>query len=168
MGTPNDGFQLRSTHDSDVACPTTKHADVSGELDILRAGIVERKLMTKIDMRLIPVLTCLYTLAFLDRTNVANAAVFGLAKDLGLHGHQYQTALTIFFVPYILFEIPSNIILKKLKPHVWLSLCMFIFGLVTLCQGLVRNWGGFMTTRFMLGVSEAGLYAGCFYLISMW
>lgn len=87
MGTPNDGFQLRSPYDSDVACPTTKHAAVSGELDILRAGIVERKLMTKIDMRLIPVLTCLYTLAFLDRTNVANAAVFGLAKDLGLRGH---------------------------------------------------------------------------------
>lgn len=73
-------------------------------------------------------------MAFLDRTNIANAAVFNLREDLSLGGLEYNTALVIFFVPYILFEIPSNIILKKLKPHVWLSLCMFGFGLVTICQ----------------------------------
>jgi hypothetical protein len=54
-----------------------------------------------------------------NRTNIANAAVFGLVKDLSLKGTEYNTALTIFFVPYVLFEIPSNVILKKLKPHVW-------------------------------------------------
>lgn len=112
--------------------------------------------MTKIDLRVIPVLSVLYLLAFLDRTNVANAAVYGLAEDLNLRGTQYSTALMIFFIPYVLFEVPSNLILKKLKPHVWLSFCMFMFGLVTLCQGLVQNWGGLMTTRFMLGLFEAG------------
>jgi hypothetical protein len=81
----------------------------------------ERKLVTKIDLRVIPVLSILYLLAFLDRTNIANAAIYGLVKDLGLKGIQYNTALTIFFVPYVVFEIPSNIILKRLKPHVWLS-----------------------------------------------
>lgn len=123
--------------------------------------------MTKIDLRVVPVLSVLYLLAFLDRTNVANAAVFGLAEDLKLVGHQYQTALMIFFIPYVIFEIPSNIILKRLKPHVWLSLCMFSFGVVTLCQGLVQNWAGFMTTRFLLGVFEAGMFPGSFYVISM-
>lgn len=113
--------------------------------------------MTKIDIRVIPVLSILYLLAFLDRTNVANAAVFGLSSDLNLTPIQYSTALTIFFPPYILFEIPSNLILKRLKPHVWLSVCMFMFGLVTLCQGLVNNWGGLMTTRFLLGVFEVSL-----------
>lgn len=64
--------------------------------------------------------------------NIANANVFGLSKELGIaSGTKYNTALVIFFVPYILFEIPSNIILKKLKPRVWLSICMFGFGLVT-------------------------------------
>ncbi len=94
--------------------------------------------------------------AFLDRTNVANAAVFGLAKDLHLVGTQYNTALTIFFVPYVLFEVPSNIILKRLKPHVWLSICMFGFGLVTTMQGIVQNYGGLLTTRFFLGLFECG------------
>lgn len=94
----------------------------------------------------------------------------GLQKDLGLdaQGTQFNTALTIFFVPYILFEIPSNIILKKLKPNVWLSICMFFFGLVTICQGLVTNYSGLLATRFFLGLAETGMFPGSFYLIGMW
>jgi hypothetical protein len=64
----------------------------------------------------------------------------------------------IFFVPYILFEIPSNILLKKLRPHVWLSFCMFMFGLVTLLQGLTQGYGGLLTTRFFLGVFEVSSF----------
>lgn len=56
------------------------------------------------------------------------------------------------------FEIPSNIILKKLKPHLWLSICMFMFGLTTILQGLVQNYHGLLATRFFLGVFEAGMY----------
>ena len=102
-------------------------------------------------------------MAFLDRTNIANAAVFELREDLVMTSIQYSTALVIFFPPYILFEIPSNILLKKLKPNVWLSLCMFGFGLVTICQGLVTSYGGLLATRFFLGLSEAGMFPGCFY-----
>ena len=127
-----------------------------------------RKLITKIDLRVIPVLSVLYLLAFLDRTNIANASVFGLQKNLHLTGTQYNTALTIFFVPYIAFEIPSNIILKRLRPHIWLSACMFLFGLVTVCQGLVQNYSGLLAVRFFLGLAETGMFPGSFYLIGMW
>ena len=113
-------------------------------------SISEKKLLYNIDLHLIPVLSIMYLLAFLDRTNIANAAIFNLAKDLKINTTQYSTALTIFFVPYIIFEIPSNIILKKLKPHVWLSFCMFMFGVATICQGLVQNYGGLLTTRFVI------------------
>ncbi|KAI4146188.1 MAG: hypothetical protein LQ341_002157 [Variospora aurantia] len=118
----------------------------------------QRKLVAKIDLRVIPVLSILYLLAFLDRTNIANASIYGLQEELGLRGSQYNTALTIFFVPYIVFEIPSNILLKKLKPHVWLSVCMFAFGFVTICQGLVQNYSGLLATRFFLGVAETGMF----------
>ncbi|ODM22277.1 hypothetical protein SI65_03123 [Aspergillus cristatus] len=129
----------------------------------------ERKLMAKVDWHVIPCLCVMYLLAFLDRVNISNAAVLGLKEDLGiLHGTKYNTALTIFFVPYIIFEIPSNLLLKKLKPHVWLSLCMFGFGIAMLCQGFVKNWGGLMTTRWFLGMFETGLFPGCFYLMGMW
>ncbi|KAL5362759.1 major facilitator superfamily domain-containing protein [Aspergillus floccosus] len=129
----------------------------------------ERKLMAKVDWHIVPCLCIMYLLAFLDRVNISNAAVLGLQEDLNIvDGMKYNTALTIFFVPYVLFEIPSNILLKKLKPHVWLSLCMFLFGLVTICQGLVSNWGGLMTTRWFLGMFETGMFPGCFYLLGMW
>jgi MFS family permease len=102
----------------------------------------------------IPFLCILYLLAFLDRVNIANARSFGLIKDLGLINTEYNTALTIFFVPYVAFEIPSNVLMKKLKPHIWLSGCMFMFGLVTVCQGLVHNYSGLLATRFFLGFFE--------------
>lgn len=108
---------------------------------------------------MIPILSLLYLLSFLDRTNVANAAIFGLQKDLKLSSLQYQTALTIFFVPYVLFEIPSNILLKRLKPHVWLSLCMLSFGAATLGQGFTTNFAGIMTTRYVLWWSTAFRHA---------
>ena len=115
------------------------------------------------------------------RVNISNAALFNLKTDLHIEtGTKYNTALTIFFVPYVLFEVPSNILLKKLKPHVWcmfftfsdfggyvtdplpvVSFCMFMFGLVMICQGLVSSWGGLMTARFFLGVFETGMFPGC-------
>ncbi|KAK1140249.1 High-affinity nicotinic acid transporter [Aspergillus melleus] len=129
----------------------------------------ERRLMAKIDWHIIPCLCVMYLLAFLDRVNISNAAVLGLREDLNIvDGMKYNTALTIFFVPYVIFEIPSNILLKKWKPHVWLSMCMFLFGLVMICQGLVSNWGGLMTTRWFLGMFETGMFPGCFYLLGMW
>lgn len=83
-------------YDPDLAHPAAPYTDA--ERHVLPPGISERRLLTKIDLRVIPVLSVLYLLAFLDRTNVANAAIFGLQKDLGLTATQYSTALTIFFV----------------------------------------------------------------------
>ena len=130
----------------------------------------EKKLVAKIDLRVIPVLCILYFLAFLDRVNIANAVLFGLEKDLGIPANstEYNNTLVIFFVSYVVFEIPSNVFLKRLRPHIWLSGCMFAFGLVMTCQGLVQNYSGLLATRFFLGLAETGIFPGCFYLIGMW
>ncbi|KAF2771288.1 MFS transporter-like protein [Teratosphaeria nubilosa] len=130
----------------------------------------ERKLVTKIDWHVLPFLCILYLLAFLDRVNIANANVYGLSKELGLStkGDQYNIALVIFFVPYVLFEIPSNILLKRFKPNVWLSANMFLFGFATIMQGIVRNYSSLLAVRFFLGLFETGMFPGCFYLIGMW
>ncbi|KAF2692098.1 MFS general substrate transporter [Lentithecium fluviatile CBS 122367] len=141
----------------------------SPELVACPAHTTESKLVTRIDLHVIPFLCIMYLLAFLDRVNIANANVFGLSTELGIvDGNKYNTALVIFFVPYILFEIPSNILLKKFKPRVWLSICMFGFGLVTMCQGFVQNYSGLLATRFLLGLFETGMFPGAFYLIGMW
>jgi MFS family permease len=92
----------------------------------------------------------------------------GLPKDLGLTGQQPNIALTILFVPYIVFEIPSNIIMKRLSPHVWLSICIFSFGIIVIAQAFVQNYSGIIATRFFLGIAESGIFPGSFYLISFW
>uniref|UniRef100_A0A8H7K111 Major facilitator superfamily (MFS) profile domain-containing protein n=1 Tax=Bionectria ochroleuca TaxID=29856 RepID=A0A8H7K111_BIOOC len=128
----------------------------------------ERRLLVKIDLHVVPFLCIMYLLAFLDRVNISNANVFGLSTELGLKKTEFNAALVIFFVPYVLFEIPSNLLLKKLRPNVWLSINMFGFGLVTLLQGLVTNYSGLLAARFFLGVFETGMFPGAFYLIGMW
>ncbi|KAL4805649.1 major facilitator superfamily domain-containing protein [Aspergillus unguis] len=125
--------------------------------------------MMKIDLRLLPCLCAMYLITFLDRVNIGNAAVLGMKEDLNITtGTKYNAALMIFFIPYVLFEIPSNILLKKLKPHVWLSFCAFSFGLIMIFQGLVKNWTSLMVTRFFLGMFETGMMPGCMYLLGMW
>jgi MFS family permease len=128
----------------------------------------ERKITTKIDMYIIPFVSILYLMAFLDRVNIGNARAFGLETELGMTGVQYNTALTIFFVPYIICEIPSNMLLKHFSPRVWLSICCIGFGAVTAFQGLVQNYAGLLVTRFFLGVFECGMFPGCFFLLSGW
>ncbi|KJZ79475.1 hypothetical protein HIM_00944 [Hirsutella minnesotensis 3608] len=130
----------------------------------------ERKLLARIDAHVVPFLCIMYLLAFLDRVNISNADLFGLSKDLhlGETGTKFNTALVIFFVPYVIFEIPSNILLKRFRPHVWLSANMFLFGFTTMMQGLVQNYAGLLVTRFFLGLFETGMFPGAFYLIGMW
>lgn len=131
-------------------------------------GVNHKKLMLKADLCIVPAICLLYLLAFLDRVNISNANIYGMATDLHLEGNQFNIALTIFFVPYVVCEVPSNYFLKKFKPHVWLALCMVLFGVVTLCQGFVKSFGGLVTCRFFLGMFEAGMFPGCFYLLAMW
>jgi MFS family permease len=120
----------------------------------------EERLLRKIDFHLIPPLFVLYLLSFLDRINVSNAKIEGMLKELKITGPQFAVCLMIFFVPYILLELPSNIIIKKVAPSWWLSSLMFFWGVCTMCQGLVTNYAGLVVCRFFLGVFEAGVFPG--------
>jgi MFS family permease len=91
-----------------------------------------------------------------------------MPAELGLTGQQPNIALAIFFVPYIAFEIPSNILMKKLTPRIWLPICILGFGVAMLGQGFVKNYSGLLATCFFLGLAEAGIFPGSFYLISFW
>jgi MFS family permease len=79
---------------------------------------------------------------------------------------QYNLALTIFFFSYAIFEVPSNIFLKRLRPSIWLSFLMTMWGIMMAVQGLVHNFGGLMGMRWMLGLFEAGLFPGVNYYLS--
>ncbi|KAJ7917519.1 major facilitator superfamily domain-containing protein, partial [Mycena leptocephala] len=105
-------------------------------------GIEERRLMRKIDWRLLSWFIFLYLLSFLDRTSIGNARLYNLEHDLKISDNQYLISLTVFFFSYAIFEVPSNIFLKRLRPSVWFSVLMFMWGLVMTLQGLAHNFSG--------------------------
>lgn len=130
--------------------------------------IDEKKLVRKIDIRIIPLFTILYLLSFLDRGNIGNAKIEGLAEDLNLVGNQYNIALTIFFIFYALMEIPCNIILKHVKPKNFIPVTMILWSIVMTCMGTVKNYHQLLATRALLGIFEAALFPGISYILSMY
>ncbi|KAF9883845.1 hypothetical protein FE257_002736 [Aspergillus nanangensis] len=132
------------------------------------SGINEKALLRKLDMRLLPPLTILYLLSFLDRSNVGNARLEGLTEDLGMSGNQYLTGLTLYFIGYVVFEIPCNIVLKKTTPRIWLPSLTLAWGVVATLLGVVQNYSGFLVSRTFLGITESGLFPGVVFYLSMW
>ncbi|WEW55773.1 hypothetical protein PRK78_001206 [Emydomyces testavorans] len=128
----------------------------------------EKALLLKCDIHVVPILFLLFLLSFIDRINIGNARLQGLEKDLKMKNHDYNIALFIFFIPYVLLEIPSNLILKKVAPSTWLSSIIGGWGIVTVCQGVTQSFAGLVVCRFLLGVFEAGFVPGSIYLISMY
>ncbi|BBN18171.1 MFS transporter, ACS family, DAL5 transporter family protein [Marchantia polymorpha subsp. ruderalis] len=142
-----------------------------GSLDVEQQSFddaAERALVWKIDLRLIPYLTFLYLLSYLDRASIGNAKIEGLAVDLRLTDQQYLWTLTAFFFPYAFFEVPSNILMKSLRPSIWLPSIMIAWGTCMTLMGLVKNFEGLLTARFFLGVAESGLFPGVTYYLSCW
>ncbi|KAJ5678970.1 MFS general substrate transporter [Penicillium macrosclerotiorum] len=130
---------------------------------------LEKKLVRKVDARLLIMIVVMYILNYLDRNNIASAKLAGLAEDLNLHGNQYQTSVSILFVGYLLMQVPSNMILNKLgKPSIYLPVCMLAWGIVSSATAATQNYGGLLACRFILGFVEAAYYPGCLYLLSSW
>ncbi|CAC9894420.1 unnamed protein product [Aureobasidium pullulans] len=128
-----------------------------------------RKVLWKLDTRILPVLALLFLCSFLDRTNVGNAKILGLEKSIGVNDHQYASGLAIFFAFYIASELPSNLVLKKISPRIWLPCLTFAWGIVGMCLGFVQNYAGFLVVRAFLGITEGGLLPGMvLYLSSMY
>ena len=106
---------------------------------------------------------------YLDRNNIAAARLAGLEDNLKLHGTQYQTAVSILFVGYVLMQVPSNLFLNKLgKPRLFLPIAMMAWGTISACTGAVQSYGGLVAIRFTLGFVEACYFPGCLYFLSSW
>ncbi|KAJ5910304.1 hypothetical protein N7504_004947 [Penicillium tannophilum] len=119
-----------------------------------------RRLLLKLDFRILPMLALLFLCSFLDRTNVGNAKIIGLESDLNITDHQYDIGLTVFYLFYICSELPSNLVLKKASPRLWLPFLTVVWGIITMCLGFVQNYGGFVAVRALLGIAEGGLLPG--------
>ncbi|TVY23280.1 putative transporter [Lachnellula hyalina] len=127
-----------------------------------------KRLLRKLDLRLIPFLALIYLLCFLDRTNVGNARLFSLEKDLHMKDLDYNVALAIMFPFYVFAEVPSNMMMKRIRPSIWLAVIMVTWSIVMICMGFVRNYPGLLVGRSFLGLCEGGLFPGVSYYITMW
>ncbi|EAW08535.1 putative MFS transporter [Aspergillus clavatus NRRL 1] len=129
---------------------------------------IDRALLWKLDLKLIPWLSLLYLISFLDRTNIGNAKLAGLQRDLHLTNDQYNNSLTIFFISYSVFEPITNVLLKKWRPSIFIPTIMLGWGVCMALMGIVKNYSGLMAVRWFLGLTEAGLFPGVGYLLSCW
>jgi MFS transporter, ACS family, DAL5 transporter family protein len=111
---------------------------------------------------------CPHSIAYVDRSNIGNAKIAGMEQDLDLVGQRYNIALTVFFVPYAFFEIPSNIVLKLIRPSIWIAILVFAWGTVMTLMGTVTTYHGLVVARFFLGVAEAGFFPAATYLLTIW
>ncbi|KAK3905519.1 major facilitator superfamily domain-containing protein [Staphylotrichum tortipilum] len=161
--------------------PTTESDSVSNEKVVAKSAhsddVMEsagwdaastKKLIRKVDLTLIPFLALLYLLSFLDRTNIGNARLDTLEKDIGLTGLHYNNALAIFFPFYVAAEIPSNMAMKRFRPSLWIPSIMVVWAICTTLMGIVHNYPGLMACRSALGIAEGGLFPGITYYITMW
>ncbi|QLI67956.1 High-affinity nicotinic acid transporter [Metarhizium brunneum] len=139
-----------------------------GESMILFDPVAERKLRLKIDLYIIPTVAVLYLFCFIDRTNMGNAKIAGLEAELGFTGYNYNEIISIFYISYILFEIPANLLCKYMGPGWFLPLATVLFGIASVATAYVHNFAQMAGVRFLLGVFEAGMLPGCAYYLSRW
>ncbi|KAK6429181.1 hypothetical protein LTR95_014674 [Oleoguttula sp. CCFEE 5521] len=133
-----------------------------------------KALILKQDLRIIPLCAFIYLLCYLDRSNIGNAKVLNadthhdLLSETHMTNGQYTIALMVFLVAYAIFEVPSNIMLKKMRPSRWIAFLMFSWGSLTVGLGGVGSFGSVTAVRFLLGVFEAGLFPGLVYYLTFW
>ncbi|KAJ5162779.1 Major facilitator superfamily domain general substrate transporter [Penicillium coprophilum] len=129
----------------------------------------QKKIIRRIDLRLVTMTGLAYCISLMDRTNLSMAAVAGLKQELQLEvGQRYSIVVLMFFVPYIIFQPPMTVIIRKLGPTFFLSSIIVCWAGIMIGMGFVKDWGALVGTRVLLGVLEAGYFPGCVYLLSCW
>ena len=123
--------------------------------------------MARVSARLIPFLILCYFVAYLDRVNLAFAAL-EMNKDLGFSATVYGTGAGIFFLSYFLLETPSNLILVRVGARRWIARIMFTWGILSGCMAFVSGETGFYVVRFLLGAAEAGFFPGIIFYLTLW
>ncbi|KAL8276094.1 hypothetical protein RQP46_011509 [Phenoliferia psychrophenolica] len=161
----------------DQSSGSEKRGSITHEEDLETSHAVDPKedarIMRKVDWRLIPILSILYSVSLIDRTNISVARLAGMAakEPVGLNlvvGERYSIISLIFFVPYIIFELPSNILLRKLGARNHITAIVLMWGAVMTGMGFVKNWHQLLALRAVLGVFEAGFFPACLFLITCW
>jgi sugar phosphate permease len=121
----------------------------------------------KVTRRLIPFLFLCYILAYLDRVNVGFARL-QMQADLAFSDTAYGIGAGIFFIGYFFFEVPSNLLMRRVGARLWIARIMIVWGLVSAASMFVNSVASFYVLRFLLGVAEAGFFPGIIWYLTQW
>ncbi|KAF6831961.1 hypothetical protein CPLU01_06478 [Colletotrichum plurivorum] len=154
--------------------------DVSGfDAERMRARSLltadeERKLMRRVDLRIMTICSLLFLMKNIDSDNISNARIMNkgtprnIMTQLNMSSDEYNLLNVLYYVPYIVLEAPSNLLLKRFRPSAWQSRIMISWGIALLCHVPVTNKGGIYATRFILGAFEAGMFPGVILQMTYW
>lgn len=143
-------------------------------LNVMEAGAspsvdhdAEKALVSKVAWRLMPLIMVCYLFAFFDRINISFAK-FQLQTDLSLSDTAYGLGAGLFVVGYVLFEVPSNMMLYKVGARRWIARIMMSWGVATAAMVFVNSEWQFYALRFVIGAMEAGFAPGVLYYLTLW
>ncbi|KIW19314.1 hypothetical protein PV08_03608 [Exophiala spinifera] len=132
-------------------------------------GLLSQKLVRKIDLFILPTIGILYILNYIDRQNLAAAKLQGITKDLNMTTEQFATSISILFVGYLPFQIPSNLLITKIsRPGMYICVAVVIWGSISAATAAVNSYGQLLAVRVILGVVEAVFFPGAIYFLSAW
>lgn len=133
----------------------------------LRDDDLGTRTIALITRRLMPLLGLMYLVAYIDRQNVSYAKL-QMVGDLGLSETAYGLGASLFFLAYLLFEVPANVMLARVGARAWFARIMVSWGIVTILLGFTQNATMFAVLRFLLGVAEAGFFPGVLFTLTLW
>ncbi|KAH8653389.1 MFS transporter-like protein [Xylariales sp. PMI_506] len=157
-------FESPTAQESHVEHLTAAVSDIDIDLDTQLDKVLDHKF----DRHIVPWLFGIWLFAFIDRSNIGNAKIDGLAEDLGIAtGTGYNLALLMFYIPYILVDVPSNWIVKHVRAGIYLPALITGWGVVSTCLGFTKSLAGLIVARMFLGAFEGGLLGGIVVYLAM-
>ncbi|KAI9044852.1 major facilitator superfamily domain-containing protein [Aspergillus affinis] len=130
---------------------------------------LNKRVVRKVDLLVLPTIGILYILNYVDRQNLAAAKLQGIMEDLNMDTQQFATAVSILFVGYLPFQIPSNLIMTKIsRPGMYICVAVVIWGAISASTAAVKTYGQLLAVRAVLGVAEAVFFPGAIYYLSAW
>ena len=131
------------------------------------AAFIEKSTIHKISLKIVPIMVMLYVIAYIDRQNIGFAKLH-MVESLSLSETAYGLGASLFFIGYLLFEVPGNIILHRVGARLWFARIMLTWGFITVLMAFTTSATMFYILRFLLGAAEAGLYPGLLYYMTRW
>ncbi|KAF1965479.1 major facilitator superfamily transporter [Bimuria novae-zelandiae CBS 107.79] len=150
--------------DADKALEFLKYSETGDESNF----VDERKLVTRIDWMIVPMMFACYFLQYLDKSLLNYAAVMGIFEDANITTEQYGTLSWLFYLAFLIFEMPHAFLMQRLPLAKYLGTCVCLWGTVVACTAACNSYASLAACRFLLGMFESAISPSLILVTSMW